>query len=199
VSAVTIEHGAPRTSSVDDRVAEVADPAARVADVADLAARVARLEDLEAVRGTWLDYCNRLDSGDLDRLGDVFTEDAELHMDGLAPSLDGSYRGRAVIIEDFYRRTGSARAGAPGTPRMTGHLSTNMQIELAGDEATTLAYFFEIVDDNLVLIGTYQHRMRRDPDRWRFRVLRISVRYRARIEAREVSGQSLRDILARPV
>ena len=82
---------------------------------------------------------------------------------------------------------------------MTGHLSTNMQIQLDGDEATTLAYFFEIVDDNLVLIGTYQHRLRRDADRWRFAFLRISVRYRARIEATEVAGQPLAPIVAKPV
>jgi len=80
---------------------------------------------------------------------------------------------------------------------MTGHLSTNMQIQLDGDAAITLAYFFEIVDDSLVLIGTYQHRLRRDPDRWRFAFLRISVRYRARLEVREVSGQTLAAIVAK--
>jgi hypothetical protein len=74
-----------------------------------------------------------------------------------------------------------------------------MQVELHGDEATTLAYFFEIVDDSLVLIGTYQHRMRRGPDRWRIARLRISVRYRARIEASHLRGMPLTDILARPV
>jgi ketosteroid isomerase-like protein len=166
-------------------------------ELADLAQRLARLEDLEAVRATWLDYCNRLDSGDLDALGDVFAADAELHMNGLAPSLDGTYRGRHSIIEDFYRRTGSGAVAQPNVPAhfMTGHLSTNMQIALEGNEAKTLAYFFEIVDDNLLLIGTYQHRMRRCPDRWRFAVLRISIRFRARVELTEVQGQTLRDIL----
>ena len=82
---------------------------------------------------------------------------------------------------------------------MTGHLSTNMQIDLQGDEATTLAYFFEIVDDNLVLIGTYQHRMRRCPDRWRFAFLRITVRYRGRLEIGQLQGRSLREIVAKPV
>src|SRR4051794_40638245 len=106
-------------------------------DLGELAARVAHLEDLEAVRAAWLDYCNRLDLGELDALGDVFTEDAELHMDGLAPALDGDYRGRRSIIEDFYRRTGSGSTAPAGL--MTGHLSTNMQVELEGDEATTLA------------------------------------------------------------
>jgi hypothetical protein len=82
---------------------------------------------------------------------------------------------------------------------MTGHISTNMQIELDGDAATTLAYFFEIVDDNLVLIGTYQHRLHRDADRWRFAFLRISVRYRARVDATDVGGQSLAQIVAKRV
>jgi hypothetical protein len=166
------------------------------ADLAGLAARLQRLEDLEAVRATWLDYCHRVDLVDLAGLGDVFAEDADLELDGLAPSLDGTYRGRRAIIDDFYART--LRPSAP--PRaMTGHLSTNMQIELDGDTATTLAYFFEIVDDNLVLIGTYQHRLRRDPDRWRFGFLRIAVRYRARIEASGVAGQTLPPIVAKPV
>ena len=175
-------------------------------DVAQLVARVQRLEDLEAVRATWLDYCNRLDAEDWSALGDVFSADATLEMSGLAPLLDGAYQGRASIIGDFYTCTASA---GPDAGAMTGHLSTNMQIELDGDQATTLAYFFEIVDDNLVLIGTYQHRMRREPDRWRFAFLRIAVRYRARIETDakrpagpergSKRGQSLRSILAKPV
>ena len=74
-----------------------------------------------------------------------------------------------------------------------------MQIELLGDEATTLAYFFEIVANDRVLIGTYQHRLRRESERWRFAFLRISVRYRAKLEVSEVDGQSLRSVLARPV
>ena len=167
----------------------------------ELAARVQRLEDLEGVRHTWRDYCMRLDSGDWTALADVFTEDATLVMDGLehlAPGRDGEYSGRQSIIEDFYRRTG-ARGTRSEPLFVTGHLSTNMQIELEGDEATTLAYFFEIVANNRVLIGTYQHRLRREADRWRFAFLRICVRYRATIDATDVGGQPLTDILARRV
>jgi len=165
-------------------------------DIAALTARLERLEDLESIRTTWLDYCNRLDLGDFDGLGDVFAEDAELEMDGLAAGLDGTYHGRRSIIDDFYTRTGRPSSTARF---MTGHLSTNMQIHLDGDSATTLAYFFEIVDDNLVLIGTYQHRVRRDADRWRFAFLRISIRYRARIEVTDVGGQSLEKIATKGV
>lgn len=169
-------------------------------DLADLLVRVQRLEDLEGVRATWLRYCNRLDAFDFDGLGAVFTEDASLELSGLARSLDGRYQGRRAIVEDFYRKT-DLPAGVTPTA-MTGHLSTNMQIELLGDEATTLAYFFEIVDDNLALMGTYQHRMRRDPeDRsgWLIAFLRITVRFRARLEATQVRGRLLQDILAEPV
>ena len=168
----------------------------------ELAARLARLEDLEAIRHTWRDYCIRLDSADWVALGDVFTEDAVLEMDGLdhlAKGLDGQYRGRHAIINDFYRQTGAVLPHGATPMFVTGHLSTNMQIELQGDEATTLAYFFEIVANDRVLIGTYQHRCRREADRWRFRFLRIAIRYRARLEATDVGGQSLTDILARPV
>ncbi len=167
-----------------------------------LSERVQYLEDLEAIRHTWRDYCMRFDSADWEGLGDVFCEDAVLEMDGLeafAPGSDGEYRTRKNIIHDLYRRVGSAspRTGEPLF--VTGHLSTNMQIDLRGDEATTLAYFFEIVANSQVLIGTYQHRLRREADRWRFAFLRISVRYHARLEASDVGGQSLIGILAKPV
>lgn len=162
--------------------------------------RLRYLEDREAVRHTWRDYCMRLDSGDLAGLGDVFCEDGVLETVGLnviRPDADGVYKGRQSIISDFY---GAMSGSRPKTPLFsTGHLSTNMQIDLNGDEATTLAYWFEIILNNLVLIGTYQHRLRREEDRWRFAFLRISVRYRARLEATDYGGQSLREVLAKPV
>lgn len=166
-------------------------------DLADLRARVQRLEDLEAVRATWLAYCNRLDAFDFDGLSQLFAPDATVEVDGLARSLDGAYHGRDGIIS-FYRATEGAPADTP-LGAMTGHLSTNMQIELAGDEATTLAYFFEIVDNSLVLIGTYQHRLLRAGLSWQIALLRITIRYRARIEASSVRGVPLTEVLAKPL
>ena len=163
-------------------------------DLAALAARVQRLEDLEAVRATVHDYCNCVDRADFAALRDVFTEDAELELMGLARSFDGAYRSRATIVDDFYARTSNPSSYG----FMTGHIATNLQIDLAGDTATTLGYFFEIVD-GLLLIGTYQHRLRRDPDRWRFALLRISVRYRSRLEAGSISGLSMAEVVARPL
>jgi len=82
-------------------------------DVAALTARLQRLEDLEAIRCTWLDYCHQLDLGDLYGLGDVFTADAELEMNGLAPSLDGSYQGRARSSTSSTRVPASRRRPRP--------------------------------------------------------------------------------------
>jgi len=165
-----------------------------------LSERVQYFEDLESIRHTWRDYCIRLDSADLEALGDVFTEDGVLETVGLnvlRPGADGVYRGRKTIINDFYGAAGSRKLRKEFFN--TGHLSTNMQIDLKGDEATTLAYWFEIIANDLVLIGTYQHRLRRESDRWRFAFLRINVRYHARLEVKDVGGESLKEILEKPV
>ncbi|MGE0857877.1 MAG: nuclear transport factor 2 family protein [Gammaproteobacteria bacterium] len=170
--------------------------------IAALEARLARLEDEEAVRRTWRDYCRCLDAEDWSGLADVYAPDGALEMvglNGLVPGIDGVYRGREDIIQRFYAPAMDSAAKEASGLFATGHISTNMQVTLDGDRATTLAYFFEIVANDQVLIGTYQHRMRRDPDRWRFTFLRITVRYRARLAASEVGGMSLREILARPL
>ncbi|MFT7650455.1 MAG: hypothetical protein ACI8Y4_005226 [Candidatus Poriferisodalaceae bacterium] len=170
-------------------------------DLKGVLARLQRLEDREAIRDTWLNYCNRLDSEDWNGLGDVFTEDGVLEMVGLnalVPGIDGVYRGRRDIIDNFYAPATDGAADPTAKLFATGHLSTNMQIDVDGDQATTLAYFFEIVANRSVVIGTYQHRLLRESDRWRFAFLRISVRYRARLSADHVGGQSLQDILAKP-
>ena len=170
-------------------------------DLKNILARLQHLEDLEAIRHTWRDYCTCLDSEDWKGLGDVYTTDGVLEMvglDALLPGLDGIYRGRRDIIDTFYVPAIEGAANPSTKLFATGHISTNMQIDIQGDEATTLAYFFEIVANNTVLIGTYQHRLHRDPDRWRFAFLRISVRYHAQLATENVGGQSLQAILAKP-
>ncbi len=171
-------------------------------DLEGLMRRVQVLEDREAIRHTWLDYCRRLDADDWVGLADVYAPDGVLEMVGLntlVPGIDGFYRGRQDIIERFYIPALESAANIDKGLFATGHLSTNMQIDLAGDEATTLAYFFEIVANNTVLVGTYQHRLQRDAERWRFKFLRISVRYHAQLAVDQVGGRTLREILAQPV
>jgi hypothetical protein len=165
--------------------------------IKDLEARVSRLEDIEAVHKTWRAYIYALDSSDWDSLRDVFTEDGAVEMVGLddyRPGQDRTYRGREEIINDFYVPDIEEVANPSIGNFYTGHHGTNMEIEFDGDEATTFAYFFEILGNEQVLIGTYQHRMRREADRWRIAYLRIAIRYRAKIEATDFGGLSLAEV-----
>lgn len=167
----------------------------------ELAQRLQRLEDLEGIRHTFHDYCFSLDLADWGRLADVFTEDGtyeQLGLDGVQPGTDTIHRGREAIIAGYqFSNKGLLEPGVPGIT-YTGHIGANMQIDLDGDDATTLAYFFEIVGNDIVLAGTYQHRMRREPDRWRIAALRIAIRYQARMEASGFGGLPLPGILAKP-
>jgi hypothetical protein len=69
-----------------------------------------------------------------------------------------------------------------------------MKIDLAGNAATTLAYFFEILGNSSVLIGTYQHRFVREPDAWRMAYLRIAIRYGATVQVSDLNGLSLAEV-----
>jgi hypothetical protein len=163
----------------------------------DLAARVQRLEDLEAIRSRWYDYIFALDSSDWPALADVFTEDANLEMVGLdavQPGSDRSYKGRIEIINEFYKPVIEATCAPEQGKYYTGHHGTNMKIDLAGDTATTLAYFFEILGNSSVLVGTYQHRLVREADAWRFSFLRIAIRYGATVQVSDLNGLSLAEV-----
>jgi hypothetical protein len=169
--------------------------------IQELERRVGRLEDLEAIQSAWRDYLFALDSADYGALAEVFTEDGAVEMTGLdayQPGQDKTYYGRESIIDEFYKPVIDTVARPDLGQYYTGHHGTNMEIDLDGDEATTLAYFFEILGNTQMLIGTYQHRFRRDPDRWRIAYLRISIRYRATIEASDFGGLSLAEVRALP-
>lgn len=171
-------------------------------DLKNILARLQRLEDLEAIRYTWNDYLRGVDSEDWDRYGDTFTEDAVLEVVGLDVLLPGSdqvFRGRRDIIDNHAVPAAGAVVNPSANLFGTGHIGSNMQIDIEGDKAITQAYWSQIVANNMILIGSYQHRVRREPDRWRFEFLRISVRYYAQLAAENVGGQSLREVLENPI
>ena len=167
-------------------------------NIEDLAQRIQRMEDMEGVRQAFVDYLIHFDSRRYDLLADVFTEDAILEMVGLAPILrgDGKYNGRKAIMSDFFgsRVTKTAR---------TGHFGTNLRVNLNGDEAASVAYFWEIIPGidgkHHILVGTYQHRMRRESDRWRIAHLRISVTFRSDLQATEIWGRPVGEVFSEPL
>jgi hypothetical protein len=162
-------------------------------DHSDVLARLQRLEDLDAIRRIWHDYMISLDSRAWADLADVFTDDAVVEMIGLdflRSGADGTYSGGGeAIVRDFYNAVTSPRPSVPILA--TGHNGSNLSIDLDGDEATTTAYFWEIVAESVLLVGTYQHRFRREPEHWRMSYLRIKVTYAARLAASEVWARPL--------
>jgi SnoaL-like domain len=162
-------------------------------DRSDLLVRIQRLEDLEAIRRVWNDYMISLDSHAWAELVDVFTDDAVVEMIGLdflRSGADGTYSGGGeAIVRDFY----NAGTGQHSPVRniATGHMGSNLSIDVDGDQATTSAYFWEIVAESVLLVGTYQHRFRRDPDHWRIAHLRIKITYSARLVTSEVWAKPL--------
>lgn len=162
-------------------------------DRSDLLARIQRLEDFDAIRRVWHDYMISLDSRAWSELADVFTNDAVVEMIGLdflRSGADGTYSGGGeAIVRDFYNAVTGPRT--PAGNLATGHNGSNLSIDLDGDQATTSAYFWEIVAESVLLVGTYQHRFRRDPDHWRIAHLRIKVTYAARLVTSEVWAKPL--------
>jgi hypothetical protein len=72
-----------------------------------------------------------------------------------------------------------------------------LKIELHGDEATTFAYYF--VPGINESFGTYQHRMRREADRWRMSFLRVVIRYHIQLQG-NAGGvmKTVADVLSMP-
>ena len=181
-------------------------------DIEELARRVQRLEDIEAVRRTWHDYMAFLDSRSWEELADVFTKDGAVEMIGLDASRrgggtpgtirDGSYRGRRSIIDDFYN-VGARSVRPPVRRPASGHFGNNLRVDLDGDQATTSAYFWEIVpggERHILLVGTYQHRMRREPDRWRIAYLRITITMVGHLPwVGEFGAHSIGEVLTMPL
>lgn len=110
----------------------------------------------------------------------------------LVPDIDGFYRGPDDILQRFYKPAIASAANIGKGLFATGHISINMQIDVEGDDATALAYFFEIVANSTMLIGSYQHRLCRDANRWRFKFLRNSVRYPPDSRSHGSAGRTFR-------
>ncbi len=137
-----------------------------MATIEELEKRVEYLEAAEGVRRTVYEYLLLHDIPNVvETLISLFTEDAILDISGYGESLEGRLTGREEI-GGLYRRLeeGGIFSGK--------HSTTNVQIEIDGDEATVISYL-EVGTGPVPGIapggGIYQERLRREDDgRWRF-------------------------------
>ena len=137
-----------------------------MATIEELEKRVKYLEAVEGVRRTVYEYLLLHDIPNV--VGDLialFTEDAILDISGYGESLEGRLNGREAI-GGLYRRLD---AGGVASGK---HTTTNVHIEVDGDEATVISYL-DVGQPPTPGVapggGIYQERLRREADgRWRF-------------------------------
>ena len=143
-----------------------------MATLEQLQDRVEYLEAVEGARRTIQEYLQLHDlPGRVEDLIRLFAEDATLEISGYGEAIEGTLVGRQNI-GDLYRRLEGQRQG-PATGK---HITTNIHIEIDGDEATAISYLGVGAPptDKGPGGGIYQERLRREPDgRWRFTKKRI--------------------------
>jgi len=118
-------------------------------------------------------YIYALDWFDADTVADTFAEDGVLHWAG------GVIEGR----EEIRTKVGEMRTyfakfdevDAPTRPARLRHFVTNKLFRIDGDSAETLAFWFELNNDNrlrwpyLGAYGHYSDEIVRTPEGWRFK------------------------------
>jgi hypothetical protein len=129
-------------------------------DVADLLAR-------EAIRDLVARYNAYGDSGLLDRMIDLFADDAILELRGVA------HEGKAAIRSQF-QGTADRTARADGGPAYLRHNTSTHQIDLVDDvTASGRCYFFVITSVGLDHWGRYLDDYRVVGGEWRFARRRV--------------------------
>ncbi len=130
-------------------------------------------------------YMYALDWQDAETYGSVFTEEAVLSWP------EGHAEGRANIqaacarMREFVRKRDEA--DAPAKPARLRHFLANRVIEVQGDRARAVAYWFDLSNDNqprwpyIPAYGLYEDELARTPDGWRFTSRKIY---------NEISGES---------
>ena len=125
------------------------------------------MEEIRQLRHTY-SWC--YDTGDLDGLVAVFTEDATC---GFGPY--GTWTGHDEIREGF--RGSFEATGVPGT---TMHAVTNPVLRVDGEHATGKWFLIDLLlgsgDENpLRIVAYYEDEYRREDDRWR--ISRSDIRF----------------------
>lgn len=125
-------------------------------------------EDKGAIRELLSEYCFRLDECRFDELGALFTETAEWG----PKRIPTKARGPREIAE-------LARSIVPvkGEGPARRHLTTNVVVRLEGHEARVKSNFLMVRESEagplLAIAGTYEDRVVRTPQGWRFEVREI--------------------------
>jgi 3-phenylpropionate/cinnamic acid dioxygenase small subunit len=124
-------------------------------------------EDWHAINTLMMTYAEHLDAGRFDDFADLF-EHATYRIEHAGSPHVSEYRGRAEVL-GFCKQT---RLHEDGTPR-TKHTITNVNIQLAGDRATSNSYVTvfqqtDVLPLQPIASGRYVDRFERVDGTWRF-------------------------------
>jgi hypothetical protein len=127
------------------------------------------LSDREEIRETLVRYTRAIDTGEWDRLDDVFTPDADIdytESGGISARFPEVKAWLAEVLPAFF------------PARM--HTLGQVEVRLDGDRAQVTAYFHNPMpaDEGRRVVefgGLYHHTMVRTPQGWRSRALREEI------------------------
>lgn len=139
----------------------------------ELEQRVHLLEDRFAIQDLRFRYHVAVNEKSLEAIPDLFTEDAEVHFEGI-----GAASGQSAI-SDLY-------AEVVGQSPFIKQFIHNHLITLEGDVATGLAYLdARTVRDgeSLLVAARFDDRYRRTPHGWRFQSLRLTLYFAASLSS----------------
>jgi ketosteroid isomerase-like protein len=110
--------------------------------------RLRAVEDRLAIERLMMRYAAALNTDDADTYVSLFTPDAtfELRRQADEPPFLGPFEGRAALRKQWFPDAPASTAGPARFGPMR-HVTTNYEIDVAGDTATVRAFFIEIVSN----------------------------------------------------
>ena len=123
------------------------------------------LEDRLALHELIARYAHLLDLGGVDRLGEIYTEDARF----VVAALDVDICGLPALIDFF---------GATMAQSTVRHIITNVFTEATGNDTADLHAYLQIVDGAtkaITTVGVYHDNCVRTPAGWRVAVRNVRV------------------------
>ena len=143
--------------------------------------RIALLEDRAAIQDLRFRYHVAVNEKALEAIPELFTEDAEVHFEGI-----GAASGRSAIATLY--------AEVVGQSPFIKQFIHNHVITLDGNVATGLSYLdARTVRDgeSLLVAARFDDRYRRTPDGWRFESLRLRLYFAAPLSSGWAEAASL--------
>ncbi|MEU1259418.1 nuclear transport factor 2 family protein [Streptomyces chartreusis] len=141
--------------------------------VKSLVERVHALEDVQELNRLRAELPRRINEGQWDRVGELFSHSAHLDYQHL-----GQASGRAAIQEYFASLPGLIQQDKPDSQLLVKQFVHGHEVEVSGDRATGVSFFEERVvfdDESAMVAGRFSDTYVREDDRWLFAAIELAL------------------------